>query len=122
MATDIYIHETSHDLVIDEDTKELRLTANLEELTRQRLAINLKLFQGEWYADINLGTPYFQEIYGKNTKVAADLAIKDVILSTDGIVTLNTYSSSIDKTTRKLTVSFTCTTESGEIISFEETV
>lgn len=119
MATDIYVDPTSNDLFFNSNY-ELRLTATLEELTRQRLSIRLKLFQGEWKFDETLGTPYFQTIYGKSTKIAADLAIKTVILDTEGVIRLTDYTSVVDKSTRKLTVNFSCIVESGEIVTVEE--
>lgn len=119
---DLFIDVKTNDLIVDPNTKELKLTQNVEQLTRQRLSIRLKTFKGEWYKDSNLGLPYFQEIFGKRRKVAADLAIKNLIVSTKGILEILAYNSEIDTEKRKLNVSFKCKTLTGDVIQLEETV
>lgn len=118
MANDILLDPITHDIDLVNGTT-MVLCTQKKDLTRQRVEITLKTFLGEWFANILFGVPYFQTIYGKNTKNAADIAIKTAIQNVEGIVELISYESSLDSTTRKLTVSFRALSEDGEIIEQE---
>lgn len=79
------------------------------EAVLQAIETRLRLFQGEWFLDINEGTPWFTKILGENTQPFLDQAIKERILGTPGVATIEQYTSSIDKNTRKLSVRATVT-------------
>ena len=68
------------------------------------------LWEGEWFLDTTDGTPYAQEILGYGTAALYDLAIRARVLGTFGVSSIDSYSSSVDPVTRKLTVSMTITT------------
>ena len=60
----------------------------------------LLLFVGEWFLDIDEGTPYMQGILGKHSKAAADVTIQDRIAGTEGFVSLENFESVLDPVTR----------------------
>lgn len=108
--TDIQLNST-HDLVITNSDISLCLTK--EELTIQKVKINLLNYRGEWFRDINLGVPYLQRILGrKGTKDIADISLKNTILETENISSILSYQSSID-TNRNIKVIFSASMESG---------
>lgn len=80
----------------------------------QSLASRLRTFQGEWFLDLRFGTPLLQQVLVKNP-VNAEAALKSVINSTEGVISLLSFSLDIDRATRKGTVSFKVLTENGEL-------
>lgn len=82
---------------------------------RQNLKIRLLLIRGEWFLDSRIGLPYFEEILVKNPDFSAiDVTIKATILETPEVEEILSYSSSFDRTSRKLSISFTALTVYGE--------
>ena len=117
MTTDYYISPGTREIEIDPVTGDIRLTANVQELTRQRLEITLRTFLGEWFADIDFGTPYFQTIFGRNSIETVNAALRTVILSVEGIQGINSFTSEIDPIEEVYSLTFTATSDSGEIMT-----
>jgi hypothetical protein len=69
----------------------------------QAISTRLRLWQGEWFLDSTAGTPWRQSILGRS--VNPDAFIKQAILGTQGVVSLVSYSSSLNASNRTLTVS-----------------
>lgn len=65
----------------------------------------LLLWLGEWFLNIDEGTPFMQGILGKHSKVTADVTIQDRILNTQGMVSIENFESSVDQNLRLMTVS-----------------
>lgn len=126
MAVDIYIDPASGDLDLSSN-KTLRLTNSIEESSRQQVAITLATYRGEWFANINYGVPYLkndnnnEQLMGANRKALLDIAIKNGILTRENIVRLISYESELNNQTRLLTVSFRAETNTGEVISIDNT-
>ena len=117
MATDIKLNRT-HDL--DLSSGDLDLFTRVEDLAVQQVKINLLVYKGEWFLDVDKGVPYLQEIFGdRNTKAAADSNIKYTILNTDNIQSILSYKSSINSLNRTLLVESSARTNSGDIINIE---
>ena len=55
----------------------------------------LKLLKGEWFLDSTVGTPWSTQILVEGGRLTADQAIKAVILGTQGVSGIASYSSSI---------------------------
>lgn len=70
----------------------------------QSIVTRLKLWTGEWFLDVTEGTPWIQEIVGIRAPTTYDAAIRDRILKTNGVLSLESYTSSRNTVTRKLTV------------------
>ena len=118
MANDFLIDPVTKDWAVVNGTT-VNLCENIEDLTRQRIAIVLRTFLGEWFANKDFGLPYFQSIFGKNTKELTDVTIKSKIIGVDGVTQLLFYKSTIDTQQRKLIVQYKALVTSGEIIKEE---
>jgi hypothetical protein len=124
MSLDFYIDPKTGDLDLTNNI--IRKTQSIEELCRQQVEIALRAFRGEWKFNILFGTPYLKndnnglQILGKVDKRIVDAEIKSVIVGREHIVKLLDYTSTLDMNTRQLSISFTASTESGEIIPFQD--
>jgi len=100
---------------LDITNNEMSLVDETEEIA-QMLRTRLKLYRGEWFLNTGEGVPWLQEILGKtNTKNGIESIIKDQILQTPGVKSLEEFSSEINTATRQLNVSFQVKTESDTI-------
>jgi hypothetical protein len=70
----------------------------------QLVMTRMKLFRGEWFLDVTEGMPWSQEVLGKQPQATYDLAIRDHILDTQGVLEIVSYSSTRNPDTRALTV------------------
>lgn len=90
-----------------------------DDAVRQHLQQRLRAFKGEWFLDLSDGVPYFQDILKKNPNpIVLDGVLKDVILSTPGVVELLTFELDYINSLRKLTLSFSVQATTG-VIDFE---
>jgi hypothetical protein len=74
----------------------------------QAIITNLKLFKDEWWENLDLGIPMWQDMLGVvGTKLTSiDLLIKDCIENTKDVVRVSNISSTFNSSTRQYT--FTC--------------
>ena len=101
----------SHDL--DTSTLDLRLVSAAEQV-RQQLIIKLRLWQGEWFLDTEFGTPYLQQILGKQLTLSGALAaLRKSILEVSGVRQIISFSHAFDNRTRLLQVELTADTAHG---------
>jgi hypothetical protein len=70
----------------------------------------LHLWIGEWYLNLEEGTPYQTQILGKRTENTRDPVLQDRILSTPGVLSIVDYDSALARDTRGLVVSATIQT------------
>lgn len=80
----------------------------------QAVRTRLLLFTGEWFLDTDDGTPWDTEVLGKYTTSTYDAVIKSRILGTQGVVSIDTYESKLDRQTRALSITATITTAYGQ--------
>lgn len=86
------------------------------ERVRQQIEFRLSLWRGEWFLDSEFGTPYLQEILGKQLTInGAIAAIQQQIISIDGVTGLVEFSYNFYRENRTLSVEFTAATEYGLI-------
>jgi hypothetical protein len=89
---------------------------NVPDAVGLAVKTRLLLFRGEWFADTSEGTPWGGfplndliveqgRILGKNSIAVADMAIKERVITTPGILGIQDYSSSFDPDRRSLTIS-----------------
>lgn len=122
--SDIYMNQSTHDIELVNGV--MRLTANNQELAAQRVSIRLSMFKGEWFANILEGIPYLRndnnttQILGKSTKEVVDIYLREGILSEPTIETLDIYTSTLDRSTGGLSVTFEAITTSGETLSVSD--
>ena len=110
---DLALDATTHDLAFA--NRDLATLSGVD-LVRQRLAIILQLFKGEWFLDAEAGIPWFQEILEKGVDDAVvDGILRNAITDTTDVNRLLTYESEIDAATRTITVAFTVDTVYGPV-------
>ena len=89
------------------------------EAVAQAIQINIKLLQGVWWEDVEIGTPLFQKMLGRSMtderKDAIDLIIKDRIMNTKDVETITSFESEFDMRTRTYTMICNISTSYGEI-------
>ena len=91
------------------------------DATRQHLVQRLKTFMGEWFLDLRIGVPYFQQVMVKNPDpVVLDSVFKSEIINTPGIVELLTFALQLDARTRELQLSFKAVNDAGTAIAISE--
>lgn len=123
---DIYVNPGLHDLDFSSNT--FRYTVSSQELLRQRIAITLLTYKGEWFANINFGVPYLQTqsvargILGKVSQALFDSEIKKAILGVEGVSAILRYSSQVSPQERTINIQFTVQTDSGDEVTFEEQI
>ena len=94
LTTDGDIDLTSEDAIF--------ISTNLDSL-RQRLNIRYAVWQGEWKYNELLGTPYKSYVGKPTTKSAMDAEIKRQILKETDVISINSFSSSLDRQARTYT-------------------
>lgn len=77
----------------------------------QNVSTRLQLWRGTWFINTQSGTPWLQEILGKHE--AVDVVLRNRILETPGVISLEKFESILDPNTRRLTVEATVNTEFG---------
>ena len=105
--------DTNHDLLVT--GIDLVLVDDAEQV-RQQLLIKLKLWQGEWFLDTEFGTPYLQQILGKQlTMSGAIVALRKSILEVQGVTQITSFDYQFDRATRTIKIQFTVNTPHGLI-------
>lgn len=98
------------------------------EAVGQAIKTRLLLFSGEWFLDTIAGTPWGGfplndlvvrqgRILAEHTHLSRDAAIRERIITTDGVRTINNYGSSFNANTRAFSVNATVDTVYGRQIS-----
>lgn len=88
---------------------------DVPEAPAQAVQTRLFLRLGEWFLDTTDGTPYATQILGKHTAGTRDAAIRERIVGTEGVTSLDAYSSTFDPNTRAFAVQATISTAYGAI-------
>lgn len=84
------------------------------EAVAQAIDTRLKLWIGEWFADTSDGTGWTQSILGKHSKNLYELALRQRVLETIGVISIQEFESSLDTSTRILTVRMIINTVYGQ--------
>ncbi len=86
------------------------------QYTAQKIRQVLLLIRGEWFLDLNLGTPWFEEILVRNPNLELIRGIvKNKILSVPGVMAVPVLSLNLDRPTRTLSIDFVAKTTAGSI-------
>jgi hypothetical protein len=84
---------------------------NNNQCIGQNIKSRLLLILGEWFLDINDGTPWWSIIGVKPVDlVAAESWIRARVLGTEGVVAITDFTLGLDRITRKSTCSITVQT------------
>ena len=112
--------DTTGDLVIENG--DVVLVSGLAAIG-QHVAMRLRSFKGEWFLDQGAGVPYFQEVLQKGTPPSRIRAlIRQTILETEGIASVDELELDYDGATRSLTVAFKATAVDGETLTSVEEI
>ena len=87
---------------------------NTPETVAQAIKTRVELWQREWFLNINEGTPYQVDVLGKYKSPFYNLAIRERVLDTQGVVSIIDFSSQLNANTRKLTYNITVDTVYGQ--------
>lgn len=79
----------------------------------QVVRTRLLLWQNEWFIDLAEGTPWATKVLGTHTVNLYDQALTQRILTSPGVLSLESYSSSLDARTRVLTITGRINTQFG---------
>jgi len=108
--------DTSHDIIIGRGTTKVTGDDYVVQLVKCRLLFALDT----WELDPKLGLPWIQDILVKDAdSTLVRGLIRNTILKTEGVASVDSLSMSLDTNTRGLTVSFTATTDEGTAIAAE---
>ncbi len=86
---------------------------DVPEAVGQACKTRLLLWLGEWFLDIEEGTPYMQGVLGKHSVELANTTIQDRVHGTQGLTDITNYVSAKNPDTRSFGVSFTIDTIYG---------
>jgi hypothetical protein len=86
---------------------------NTPEAVAQSVLTRLRLWRGEWYLDTEEGTPYMQEILGKNKEASAVSALYKRVRETEGVTAITNFQTSFNPDTRKMSFEIEIETEYG---------
>lgn len=106
--------DTNHDIFLTAGGQ--LATVQDEDELLQRIKTRLLTFLGEWWLDVELGVPYFQQILG----FKPDLTLYRTLFTAatqavTGVVSVDSMEVFYTAATRTLTVRFTCTGELGTV-------
>ncbi len=92
------------------------ILVNSPQTVAQAVRTRLGLIQGEWFLDTTVGTPYNSKILGMGKVSTYDAAIQGVIVGTQGVKRIKSYSSGVDPATRKASINCLIDTVYGETL------
>ena len=119
VVTDL-INPVPGDLRLGEDGDIVMVSTLIDEVI-QRLTVRFEFGQGEWFMDLNQGTPWFQSIFGKGKRDALIRAVfTDIIEGTEGISRVLSIDYTLNKPTRELTLRFKALLTDGTTFNSED--
>ncbi len=109
------------DLLLGDDN-DLVMTTDLAfargiEAVAQLCRIAMQMFAGEWFLDLDIGVPYWDEILGVSPGVAilaANIGFRQELLAVEGVIEILRLDFSFDGASRELTVTWQVRTGLGD--------
>lgn len=113
----LFVDPVTYDLALD-STNNLRLTENTTEWLSAKLEAKLKTFLGEWFANQNIGIPYYQDILKKQIDLNnVEVIFSEAVKNTAGVKELLEFSVDYDGSTRLYKYTFKVLAETGNIVT-----
>ena len=117
--TDLMYDDTTGALKVEDG--DLVLVSDKKVLCKQAVVMTLKTYRGEWFRNIDYGTPWLANenntlsILGKSSKVFYESQIKKAILSNPEVLEITKFSSVKDDNTGRVTIYITVLSEDGPV-------
>jgi len=87
----------------------------------QRIRCRLLFVRGEWYLDQRQGTPWREKVWVKGATLdIVRRIIRAVVEGTPGVEAIDSLDVGMDAASRRLTITFSATTDLGTIVSTAE--
>lgn len=86
---------------------------NSPEAVAQAIKTRFLLWYGTWFLDTTAGTPWIQSVLGKQSPDVYNMAIRKHLLETKGVNSIQSFSTTVDSTTRRVTFTATVDTIYG---------
>jgi hypothetical protein len=101
-----------------------RFTRTRIEYLAQKVRHAISIFQGEWFFNQNIGIPYIPNENTDNRlhRRLIESRLQETIVGVEGIARLVTFSTTLDKALRTLTVNFTAQIDTGKTFSDSITI
>jgi len=101
----------------DLDPASPRLLSGAEYIG-QKIRQVLLLIRGEWFLDLRLGTPWFEEVLVRNPSFEAIRAtVRTKILSVPGVSSVPVLDLAFDKASRNMQIQFTAKLKNGAVVT-----
>ena len=92
-----------------------------EQAITQKLSIGLRIFIGEFFADQDVGLPYYEKILVKNPKLGVLQSVfKKAILSCEGVTSVENMRTQFFADERRLAISFYARLQSGRLVPVKD--
>lgn len=82
---------------------------NSPECVAQAIKTRFELWYGQWFLNVTTGTPWIQSVLGKQSPEVYNIAIRQRILETEGVLSITEFDTTLNTATRRVT--FTATVE-----------
>lgn len=82
----------------------------------QRIRGRLRLWRGEWFADLTVGVPCLTFLGQKNAAGRAESVLRQAIANCPGVASLLSFSLAFDAAARHATVVFRARTTDGQVV------
>lgn len=107
MAFDWLLDSETNDLVFDSTSKDLVFITNNHEDIRQRVAIKLQTYKGEWFINTDYGVPYLQDIISvARSKSVVDNILKNSAEAETGVGVISNFNSVYGTDNRNYSLTF----------------
>ncbi len=89
----------------------------LKDIVEQRIRVRLRFFRGEWFLNLDAGTPYYQVLFVKGVGNNVIRSVFSQILSVEGVQSILELIPERDAKTRVLKLTFKLKLEDGTTFS-----
>lgn len=111
--------DKNHDMNFGHGIADMAIDA---EAVAQNVKTRLYLLQEEWFLDVEAGVPWLQDIMVKPANLAlAESIIKQTILDTQDVSEMVSFDMTLDRNTRKISISATVKTIYGDTANIKVT-
>jgi len=84
---------------------------------KQNLTTRLQVFLGEFFYDRTIGAPYTSTLGNNRQLLALEVAVKNIIISTPGILKLDTFKTDFNSIDRVYTITFSAKLDDSSTIT-----